>query len=98
MVKGKAMPNPHDHPTALADLQDSIYREKVLRARKMTREERFICGVELTNEVSLRILQGAMARLHTTDESVAWADVHRRASRLRRTHDYGMYSFEKPTQ
>lgn len=92
------MPNPHDHPTALKDLQDSIYREKVLRARAMTREERFIAGIELTNEVSTRILHGAMARLGTDDESVAWADVHRRASRLRKTHDYGYYSFEKPAQ
>lgn len=92
------MPNPHDHPTALKDLQDSIYREKVLRARAMTREERFIAGVELTNEVSRRILHGAMARLGTDDESVAWADVHRRASRLRKTHDYGYYSLEKPAQ
>ncbi len=90
------MSNPHDHPTALADLQESIYREKVLRARRMTREERFIAGVELTNEVSKRILQGAMARLGTNDESIAWADVHRRAGRLRKTHDYGHYSFEKP--
>jgi hypothetical protein len=92
------MPNPHDHPTALKDLQDSIYREKVLRARAMTREERFIAGVELTNEVSRRILQGAMARLGTDDESVAWADVHRRAGRLRKTHDYGYYSLEKPAE
>jgi|GEM_PF-2390905 len=34
------MPNPHEHPTALEDLQNSIYREKILRARAMTREER----------------------------------------------------------
>lgn len=33
------MANPHEHPTALQDLQDSIYREKVLRARAMTPEE-----------------------------------------------------------
>lgn len=91
------MSNPHDHPTALADLHDSIYREKVLRARAMTREERFIAGVELTNEVSSRILQGAMARLGTDDEAVAWVDVHRRLDRLRKTHDFGSYAFEKPT-
>lgn len=90
------MPNPHDHPTALKDLQDSIYREKVLRARAMSREERFIAGIELTNEVSKRILHGAMARLGTDDESVAWADVQRRSSRLRKTHDHGYYSFQKP--
>ena len=92
------MSNPHDHPTALADLQDSIYREKVLRARAMTREERFIAGIELTNEVSKRILYGAMARLGTRDESVAWPYIHRRAARLRKAHDHGRYSFEKPIQ
>ena len=37
----------------------------------MTREERFIAGVELTNEVSNRILQAALARLGTNDESLA---------------------------
>lgn len=92
------MPNPHDHPTALADLQDSIYREKVLRARAMTREERFIAGVELTNEVSRRMIHGAMARLGTDDESAAWADIHLRASRLRKARDYGYYTFDKPHQ
>ena len=92
------MTNPHDHPTALKDLQDSIYREKILRARAMTREERFIVGVELTNEVSKRILHGAMARLGTDDESVAWADVHLRSGRLRKARDHGYYSFEKPAQ
>ncbi|GEM_PF-2531418 len=64
----------------------------------MTREERFIAGVELTNEVSNRILQAAMARLGTNDESLAWADVHRRAERLRKTLDHGFYSLEKPKQ
>lgn len=46
---GKVPPvaNPHDHPTALKDLQDSIYREKVLRARAMTPEERFNSGFEI---------------------------------------------------
>jgi len=96
MFETKAMSNPHDHPTALADLQDSIYREKVLRARAMTREERFLAGIELTNEVSGRILQGAMARLGTDDESVAWADVHRRLGRLRKTHDFGSYTYDRP--
>ena len=91
------MSNPHDHPTALADLQDSIYREKVLRARSMTREERFIAGIKLTNEVSNRIFQGAMARLGTNDESRAWADVRHRSERLRKTHDFGSYSYERPT-
>ena len=38
------MSNPHDHPTALKGLQDSIYREKVLRARAITPAERWQAG------------------------------------------------------
>ena len=90
------MPNPHDHPTALADLQDSIYREKVLRARAMSRTERFLTGIELTNQVAGRILQGTMARLGTTDESLAWTDIHKRAQRLRRAQDHGFYTSAPP--
>ena len=30
------MPNIHDDPAALKALQDDIYRERILRARKMT--------------------------------------------------------------
>ena len=90
------MPNPHDHPTALKDLQDSIYREKVLRARAMTPEERFIAGIELTNSVALLNLAGAMARIGTTDEQQGWAEAKRLRARLNRTHDYGLYVTEKP--
>lgn len=85
------MPNPHDHPTALSDLQDSIYREKILRARAMTREERFIAGCQLTNEVTERIFQGALARLETFDPQSAWFDAKKRAERLRRANDHGFY-------
>lgn len=88
------MPNPHDHPTALKDLQDSIYREKILRARAMTREERFISGCQLTNEVTDRIFQGVMARLGTNDPKSAWIEAKKRAERLRRANDHGFYVSE----
>lgn len=91
------MSNPHDHPTALRDLQDSIYREKILRARSMTREERFISGCQLTNQVSERIFQGAMARLEVKDPKSAWADAKKRAERLRRANDHGFYVSELPS-
>jgi len=90
------MPNPHDHPTALDDLQDSIYREKILRARAMTREERFLTGCRLTNEVSNRIFQGALARLESPDPETAWKEARRRAERLRKANDHGFYVTEKP--
>ncbi len=89
------MTNPHDHPTALKDLQDSIYREKVLRARAMTSEERFIAGVELTNLVSLLNLAGAMNMIGTTDEQLGWAAAKRLRARLNHTRDHGMYVTNK---
>ncbi len=90
------MSNPHDHPTALQDLQDSIYREKVLRARAMTREERFIAGIELTNYVSALNLAGAMARIGTKDESLGWVEAKRLRARLNRARDYQDYVSEIP--
>ncbi len=86
--------NPHDHPTALKDLQDSIYREKVLRARKMTPEERFDCGFELTNSVFALMLGGAMARLGLKDEAAGRDALKAQLARLRRVHDHGLYTTE----
>ena len=92
------MSNPHDHPTALKDLQDSIYREKVLRARAMTPAERWQAGFEITNEVGERLLGGAMWSLQTDDIDAGWAEVRRRMARLRRVHDHGRYVTEKPAR
>jgi len=90
------MPNPHDHPTALKDLQDSIYREKILRARSMTREERFTAGCQLTNEVTERAFQGVMARNGNLTHKDAWLEAKRRAERLRQAQDHGLYVSEIP--
>lgn len=88
--------NPHDHPTALLDLQDSIYREKVLRARAMTAEERWTAGFEITNEVFERMLSGAMWKLDTEDRALGWEQVRKQLDRLRRVHDHGHYVNSKP--
>ena len=90
------MSNPHDHPTALKDLQDSIYREKVLRARSMTPEERWESGFEITNEVGMRMLHGAMWKLKTEDLDTGWTEVRRQLARLRKVHDHGRYTHEQP--
>lgn len=86
------MANPHDHPTALKDLQDSIYREKVLRARAMTPEERFDSGFEITREAFLRMLEGAMWQLGTDDAVIGWKEVGRRLDRLRNAQDFGRFA------
>jgi hypothetical protein len=90
------MANPHDHPTALKDLQDSIYREKVLRARAMTPEERFDAGFEITNDVFRRMLTGAMWDTEGMDTDAGWREVARRLDRLRRVHDAGRFTSVPP--
>ena len=91
-----AMPNIHDDPAALKALQDEIYREKILRARKMTVEERLADAIELTNAVFHRMLEGAMWQLGVTDESQGWREVRARLSRLAAAHDAGRWVTEKP--
>jgi hypothetical protein len=90
------MSNPHDHPTALKDLQDSIYREKILRARSMTREERINEVFELSNRQLQMMLSGAMAKICTSDESLGWQEVGKNIERLDRVREYGLYTTERP--
>lgn len=90
--KVPSLNNPHEHPTALKDLQDSIYREKVLRARAMTPEERFNSGFEITSEAFQRMLEGAMWQMGTSDVNEGWNEVGRRLHRLRAAQDYGRYT------
>ncbi|MEP2775536.1 MAG: hypothetical protein ABJQ29_03805 [Luteolibacter sp.] len=90
------MPNPHDHPTALADLQDSISREKVLRARAMTPEERLSSVFELSKCQFGMMLAGAMARLGSDDENLGWQEVRRGLDRLDRVREHGRFSKTKP--
>jgi hypothetical protein len=90
------MSNPHDHPTALKDLQDSIYREKVLRARAMTREERISSVIELSNCQFGMMLAGAMARIKTDNEDLGWEEVRRGLERLDQVREHGLYATTKP--
>lgn len=77
-------------------LQDAIYRDKVLRARAMTSEERLAEAFDLTDEVFLRMHEGAMSQLGTDDEEAGWREVHRRIDRLSRADEHGLYADQKP--
>ncbi|NJM37959.1 MAG: hypothetical protein HC845_08960 [Akkermansiaceae bacterium] len=90
------MANPHDHPTALKDLQDSIYREKVLRARGMTTDERWETGFELTNAVSERMISGAMWKLQTNNRSMGFLEARKGLDRLCKARDHKVYVTELP--
>lgn len=73
-------------------LQDAIFRDKVLRARAMTPEERLDAVFELTNSGLARMMDGAMARLGAEDESAATREVARRIDRLRSARDLELAS------
>ena len=90
------MNNPHDDSAALKALQDDIYREKILRARKMTVEQRLADVFELSNHQFGMMLGGAMHRLGSTDEAAGWKEVVRWMERLDRVREHGLYAKEKP--
>ena len=90
------MPNIHDDPSALKALQDDIYRENILRARKMTVQQRMAEVFELSNQQFGMMLAGAMHRLGTRDEAAGWQEVRRWMQRLDRVREHGLYVTEKP--
>jgi hypothetical protein len=95
-IRSIRMANIHDDPAALKALQDDIYRERILRARKMTLEQRLAESLELTNGVFVRMHEGAMWQLGTTDAERGWQEVRRRLARLGRVHDEGRFVNSKP--
>lgn len=86
------MANPHEHPTALQDLQDSIYREKVLRARAMTPEEKLASVFELAEFQMGMMHAGALSRIGSADEGAGWQEVARWLERLEAARDFRFYS------
>lgn len=89
------MENPHDNPAALKELQDAIYREKVLRAREMTVAERLDEVFDLSNRQMGLMLAGAMHRLGTKNQEEGWDEVTRWLARLDRVRDHGLYVTER---
>lgn len=86
--------NPHDNPAALKELQDAIYRDKVLRARGMSIEQRLEEIFDLSNCQMGMMLAGAMARVGTEDQATGWKEVRRWMERLDRVRDHGLYVTE----
>ncbi len=56
-------------------MQDDIYRERILRARRMTPEQRLADAFELTNGVFARMHEGAMWQLGTADAEAGWREI-----------------------
>ncbi len=90
------MPNPHDTVGALEALQKDMYREKILRARQSTLEQRFADVLALTNAVFDRMHAGAMWQLNLCDPDEGWAVVRQRLDRLQKVHDEGRFVSARP--
>lgn len=92
------MANLREIPGALKALQEEIYREKILRARAMTPEQRMAEVFELSDHQFGMMLAGAMHRLGTRDEEAGWKEVARWMKRLDRVREHGLYVSEKPPE
>jgi hypothetical protein len=90
--------NPHQNPGDLRVLQDEIYRERILRARKQTTEERLTDVFELSNHQPQMILSGAMHRLATQDVEQGWREVCRWMDRLDGAREHKFYVRELPDE
>jgi hypothetical protein len=88
-------PDPDLAAAELKAMQDSIYREKILRARRQTPEERLADVFELSNHQFGMMLGGAMHRIGTTNENEGWQEVRRWMRRLDRVREHGLYVTEK---
>ncbi|MFM7181341.1 MAG: hypothetical protein ACKO2G_07760 [Verrucomicrobiales bacterium] len=90
-------PAPDRAAAELKAMQDSIYREKILRARRQTPEERLADVFVLTNSAFARMHAGAMWQAGTTDEQEGWRIVRQRLARLSKVHDAGRFVSHPPS-
>ena len=91
------MPNPHEIPGALEELQDAIYRERVLRARRMTPGERADAVFNLSELQLNMLLAGEMSRHQLSDIRLGWEKVRQALRRLDHVHEHQLYLDDKPS-
>ncbi len=72
-------------------LADAIYRDKVLRARERTMDERLRDGLECF-DLSCRLMaDGVRHQFKLTDEAAVWQKVRERLDIVRRMEERGIY-------
>lgn len=72
-------------------LAAAIYRDKVLRARAMTPDERLMEGFRLFDESMTFTKAGVAEELGTTDEAAIMTEVRRRFDIVHKMEDQGFY-------
>ena len=68
-------------------MADAIYRDKVLRARAMSPEQRLLEGFRLFDEALAFTKAGVSSQIGTTEECRVMAEVERRLEVVREFHD-----------
>lgn len=89
------MANPHHIPGALEELQDSIYRERVLRAREMSPGERADAVFNLSELQLNMLLAGEMNRHQLSDEAAGWQKVSEALARRDAASEKSFYALRK---
>jgi hypothetical protein len=79
------------NPAALRELQDELFRQKVLRARRMTPSERLDEAFQLSQAMLEEMHSGAMQQCGFTDPTDGWDEVARRLARQRSLQDHNLY-------
>lgn len=81
----------HPTPDQLKELQDAIYREKIMRARAMTESERFVATLELIDTSFEWMLAGVKMQFPEASEEDAQRILGERLDRMRQREDAGLY-------
>ena len=72
-------------------LQDSIFLNKVARARKTEMSQRILDGVQLYDDVRARMLGGVRSQFPQYTEDEVQRELRRRLIIIRRIKDAGLY-------
>jgi hypothetical protein len=70
---------------------EAIYRDKVLRARARTMDEKLIDGLDCFETSCLLMADGVRQQFHLNDEAAIWKKVRERLDIVRRMEEHGIY-------
>jgi hypothetical protein len=73
------------------ELADAIYRDRVLRARGRTMDERMLDGMECFDFSCRMMADGVRHQLGLTNETEVWMKVRERLDIVRRLDERGIY-------
>jgi hypothetical protein len=85
-----------EEPNEFQPLMDEIFREKVLRARRQSPEEKFVMGLDLFEEALVRMRGGIRAEFPEFTAEQVECELYRRLARVRQVQEHGFYRTDPP--